>query len=298
MRITQNMMTGNSLTSVTRAFERFAEAQQRVSTGKQLTKPSDDPAGVQESLGFRRAMDHLAQFQRNLDYAHGFMSASESALGEAATMLRRARTLGLQGATDGINVEARTGLANQVASLIQQLGQIGNAVYGTRYLFGGQRTTEAPFLAGGDSGFIYRGGTTAKADDKLVVEITEGETLTINVTGDRVFEAAFATLARLHDHIATGQISLISNEDLAALDAALNDVTTLRAEFGAKMQRVEQTQQQLERTRLSYIDSLSRVEDADYARAILDLKTAETAYQSALAASVRGFEQSLLEFLR
>jgi len=297
MRISSSQIAENSLIAISRAYERFTAAQERVSTGRQLNKPSDDPAGLQQALGYTRLMDNIDQFRRNIDYAHGFLGATDSALGEATTALRQARTLAIQGASDTVNVEARTGLASQVADLIDQLHRIGNSTHGSRYLFGGQRTTQPPFVGGGGS-YTYQGGTAASGDDKLFVEVAEGDQMVINVTGDRVFTDAMATLTALRDHIATGQISIISRDDLVALDKALETVLGIRAEVGGRVQRLEQTLQQLELTRLAYAESLSKVVDADLIRATLDMRTAETTYQAALAASVRGFQQSLLDFLR
>jgi flagellar hook-associated protein 3 FlgL len=297
MRIPNNTITDNALFDVTRATERLAKAQATVSSGKVLNKPSDDPNGVAQSLTLRETLDNMEQYQRNVDDAKGFMNTTDSALGSAMRLLRNARVLALQGATDGSTSEARDGLAKQVDAIITSLGQLSNATYKSKYIFAGQRTTTPPFTAT-PTGYTYQGGSAATGDDTLRVDISRGESMVINVAGDTVFDDVFSTLSTLRDHIAGGQTGTISRDDLTALDAVMDSVTGLQADFGAKVQRLDQTSQRMEQTEIEFTNLLSKIEDADIPAAVVQLQTAQTAYQAALTATARSFQQTLLDFLR
>jgi flagellar hook-associated protein 3 FlgL len=297
MRIPNNTITDNALFDVTRTTERLAKAQAAVSSGKVLNRPSDDPNGLAQALSLREALENMEQYQRNVDDAKGFMNTTDSALGTAMSLLRNARVLALQGATDGSTSEARDALAKQVDAIITSLGQLTNATYKSKHIFAGQRTTTPPFVST-PPGYTYQGGSAATGDDTLRVDISQGEAMVINVAGDAVFTDIFSTLTTLRDHIAGGQTGTISRDDLVALDAVMDTVTGLQADFGAKIQRLDQTTRRMDQTKIEFTDLLSKIEDADIPTAVVQLQTAQTAYQAALTATARSFQQTLLDFLR
>jgi flagellar hook-associated protein 3 FlgL len=297
MRVSSVQIARNSLYGISTTFSRFDEAQRRVSTGKQLQAPSDDPSGTAQALSFRKDMSDLEQFGRTMDQAKGFMAMSDTALSSVTTLIHQARALAVQGATDSITGETRAALGNQLQNIIRQLGNIGNTTFGTRYVFAGQQTQSPPMMASGNT-FNYVGGTMATGDADIVLDIGRGEALKINVTGDKVFTPLLAALGSLRDHVALGQSSLVSREDLAALDAQLSNVLSARAEIGSNIQRIDLTKSRNELTKVNFTQFISNIEDADIPKAIVDMQVAETAYQSALQATSRAFQNSLLDFLR
>lgn len=297
MRISSQTIYDNMTANVAASSERYFKIQQTLSTGKQLNQPSDSPEGAWRSLTLRSTLDTFTQYQQNINQAKGFAGSTDSALTNAADLLRKARTLALQGANDSLNQEARPGLAAQIDALESSLAQVANQTYGSRFIFSGQRTTTPAFTKTA-AGYAYQGGTAATGDDQLNVEITTGEVMQVNVTGDVAFQSAFDTLETLKNHIAGGQTSLISNSDLAALDGVMQTVTSLQADFGARVQRLDQTRDHMDQASLTLTDMLSKVEDADLPTVITQMQTAQTAYQAALTATARGFQQSLLDFLK
>src|SRR5581483_11434756 len=294
MRVSTMQIAESSLLGVTQAYSRFDEAQSKVNTGKQVQKPSDDPSGVAQTLGFRERLSEIDQFGRTMDQASGFLATSESALDSVSSLLRQARSLAVQGANDSLSMEARQALAGQVQNI---LTQIGNTSYGARYVFAGQRTTKPPFAASGSS-FTYSGGSAATGDADIILDIGRGESLPINVTGDKVFTSIFTTLGQLRDNVANGASDLVSRNDLAALDVEINNVLTVRADMGAKTQRIDLTKQRNEQAKVNFTKFISNIEDADIPSAVVELQTAQTAYQAALQSTARAFQTSLLDFVK
>lgn len=297
MRVSSLNLLDNRLIDVGLTAERFSQAQTRLGTGLRINKPSDDPRGIGESINLRAAAERIDQFLRNGADARGFMGSADKALEHAVVMLRQARVLAVQGANDTLDIQARNGLAAQVGDIIGQVAAVANSQYGSRYLFAGQRTTAPPFIAS-SGGYAYQGGSAATGDGDLLVEIAPTDKVAINSTGDTLFEEAFSSLADLRDNLSTAQSQDISTTDIAAIDAAIETLTTARAAIGSTVQRVQQTGARLEQTRLDLTTTISAIEDADIPRTVVELKTAETAYQSALAATAIGNQSSLLDFLK
>jgi flagellar hook-associated protein 3 FlgL len=297
MRISTSIITANSISNVQSSSERYFRAQNVVSTGKRLNKLSDDPSSVPDDLSLRAALDNIEQYKKNLQDARGFLGASDIAVGNAVSVMRNARVMALQGATDGATSENRENLALLVDGLIDALATVANTHYGSRYLFGGQRTTEEPFVQQGES-YVYRGGTRANGDANLLIDTAPQQPIVINKPGDDVFAEAFTALKELKANLLYGQPARISVENLPQLDKALESLTATQADFGAKGQQVKATEDRYAIMETEFTTFLSNIEDADIPTAIVELTTAQTAYQAALTASSRSFQQSLLDFLR
>jgi flagellar hook-associated protein 3 FlgL len=297
MRVSIVQIARNSLYSIGTTFSRFDEAQRRVSTGKQLQAPSDDPSGTAQTLSFRKDLSDIEQFGRTMDQARGFMGMTDSALDSVTTLVRQARALGVQGATDSLTAETRAALANQIQNIMKQLGNIGNTTFGTRYVFAGQQTQSPPMMAAGDT-FNYVGGTTTTGDADIILDIGRGEALKINVTGDKIFTPLLSALGAMRDHISLGESQKVSREDLTAMDAQLSNLLSARADLGSNIQRIDITKSRNELTKVNFTQFISNIEDADIPKAIVDMQVAETAYQAALQATSRAFQNSLLDFLR
>jgi flagellar hook-associated protein 3 FlgL len=296
MRVSSTQIARSALYSVGTAYSRFDEAQRIISTGKQLQAPSDDPAGMAQALSFRKQMSDLDQYGRTMDQAKGFMATAETALDSITTLVRQARAIGVQGATDSITTETRVALANQIQNIIKQLGNIGNTSFGSRFVFAGQLTQTPPLLPNGNT-FDYVGGTTAKGNADIVLDIGTGESLTVNVTGDQIFSGLLTALGDLRDHVSVGDSQRVSREDLAALDGELSNLLSARADIGSKIQRIDITRSRNELTKVNFTEFISNIEDADIPKAIVELQIAETAYQAALEATTRAFQSSLLDYL-
>jgi flagellar hook-associated protein 3 FlgL len=296
-RVSSTQIVDSSLVGINTAYSRFTDAQEKVNTGKQLNKPSDNPSGLAQSLDFTEQVSEIDQFGKTLDQARGFIATSESALDSVNSLLRQARTYAVQGASTSTNDTARQGLASQIQDVINQLGNLGNSSYGSRYVFGGQRTTTPP-LASNGAGFNYTGGTAATGDANLNLDIGRGETLQTNVTGDQVFTPAIAALSKLRDDVANGQDLTVSQQDIAALDVQLNNVVGIRADFGSKINRIDATKQRNELIKVNFTKLVSDIQDTDIPKAVVDLQTSQTAYQAALQSTVRAFQTSLLDFLK
>ncbi len=132
----------------------------------------------------------------------------------------------------------------------------------------------------------------------MTLTIGRNETIKINVTGDQVFIPLLNALGKLRDDVSTGATSVISNTDLTQVDAQLNNVLAVRADLGSKVQRLQLTTQRNEVTKENYTKFISNIEDADIPSSIVELQTAQTAYQAALQSTSRTFQNSLLDFIK
>ena len=292
MRITNMMLTNNLLRNMYTNLRGLERASDRLASQKEVRRPSDDPVRVVTSLALRNNLGKVGQYQKNISDAQSWLEITEGALGNAIDVLQRARELAVNGSTDTVPQESRLALAQEVRQLKEQLIQIANTTHGSRYIFGGTRTSEPP----------YEGGWKG-TDGKLEVRISPEVTIQINLPGGDLFgdenSGAIGTLEKLADLL---EDDTKSGTDISPvigeLDQVLDKFIAKRGEIGAKTNRMERSLDRLSGTEISVAELLSKAEDADIAKAIIDLKAQENAYRVTLAAGARIVMPTLIDFLR
>jgi flagellar hook-associated protein 3 FlgL len=293
-RITSLTLSRGVLADVTRASTRLARTQEKLASGRELTRPSDDPSAVARALLLRTEMEGAQQFQRNVSEAQGWAEVTDSALETVSDALQRARELVVQGANAGLGAQQRAAISSEVRGLIDTVKQAGNASYGGRYVFAGTLTSAAPYAVG---------GSDAYAGDTNVVgrQIGPGVTVPVNVDGRSAIgdddEGLLAALRGVVAHL-EGNDTTALRADLGALDDALDDLNAVRATVGATVNRLEVAAGRLAEYEGTTLKLLSETEDVDFAKAMVDFSVQQSALQAGLKAGASIVQNSLLDFLR
>ena len=160
MRITNKMMTNNALYNINNNKNLLSNLEQQYSSGKKITKPSDDPIVAVRALKFRTNLSELNQYyEKNIPDAIAWMDVTESALNTVNSIITSMNTYCNQGANDYPTAEDRNAIATNLEQLKGQLYQEGNTNYAGRYVFSGYKT---------DTSLVFN-----EATDNLKYEITE-----------------------------------------------------------------------------------------------------------------------------
>lgn len=293
-RITTLSLSRSVLDDVARAGTKLARTQQKLSSGKELSRPSDDPAAVARALQLRGEMEGAKQFQRNAGEAQGWADVTDSALATVGDALQRARELTLQGATGTIGSDQRKAIAQEISGLIDTIKTAGNASYGGRYVFSGSATGTPPFTPGG--GDAYAGNT-----DAVGRQIGPGVTVQINIDGRTAIgdddEGLLANLRSVLTHLQADDTTALTN-DVNALDGSLDGLNAVRARVGATVNRLEVAAARLAEYEGTTLKLLSDTEDVDMAKAMIDFSVQQSALQAGLKAGASIVQTSLLDFLR
>ena len=101
-------------------------AQERLTSGKRIARPSDDPTGAARA---ERALAQEARIearQRALEASRNAMSQAETALGDASDLMQRARELVVQAGNASYADAQRRSIAEELRDLRQQLLGVAN----------------------------------------------------------------------------------------------------------------------------------------------------------------------------
>ena len=65
VRVTQNAVTTAMLAGLQSNKQQLSQLQLQLSSGRQLSKPSDDPVGTDQAMRYRTELSRAGQYQRN-----------------------------------------------------------------------------------------------------------------------------------------------------------------------------------------------------------------------------------------
>jgi len=165
MRLTMQSIHNDILRNLNKITTDMARINSQISSGKQMSKISDDPVNLVTALGIRTNLTQITSYQRNLDFGTSMITASESALNSMKEMAIRGKELAIQMANGTMTQENRTSAAMEVSHLWEEAIFLANSQVAGKYVFGGYRTagysqTEpAPFIADMADGYIVNGNS-------------------------------------------------------------------------------------------------------------------------------------------
>ncbi|MCZ0754412.1 flagellar hook-associated protein FlgL [Anoxybacillus sp. J5B_2022] len=294
MRVTQLMLTNNSLRNVSKSYDRLGVYQEQLSTGKKIQRPSDDPVVAMKGMYYRTSLTEIEQYQRNLSEVYTWMDNSESALDHTTQVLQRVRELVVQGKNGTLTPEDQQAIAREIEQLKSDLVQTANTKVAGKYIFNGTNIAQAPVTEQTSPNAPLVQNNT----DDFTVEVSKGIKLKANINPNNVFsQELFNTLQQLENTFKGTSSGNLDNL-LKDLDDRMNSVLAERAELGARVNRLELVEQRLSTQQVIAQQMISDNEDADIEKVITDLKTQESVHRAALSVGARIIQPTLVDFLR
>jgi len=146
------------------------------------------------------------------------------------------------------------------------------------------------------SGLQYQGDTGVHS-----IEIGTGQTVPTNARGDRAFTSGvidlFATAKQLVGSL-RGNYREGITQALGGLNQGVSQIAAVQGEVGAVSNRMTTSAEKLEEAKGFVLQTLSKTEDVDLAKAISDLTLQQYAIEAASRTLTKVFESSLLNYLR
>ncbi len=176
-------------------FKRQSELslqQEKLSSGRNVNRPSDDPAGAAQAERATLRISRIAVDQRALETQRSALATAESTLGEASAAVRGVRDLVIAAGNAAYSPRDRAALASQMGSLRDQLFALSNRSDSNGVaLFGGLGSSTLPF-ADLPSGVQFQGvGGQRSATTTALPGAMDGQAIWMDVpTGNGVFEVA------------------------------------------------------------------------------------------------------------
>lgn len=301
MRVTDGAIRNSTLRGLEANNSRLQALNEQMSTGRQITKPSDDPSGTVRALQLRGDLKRNTQYASSAGDALGWMSTADSTYRQLVTIAQKAQTLTVQALNQGTSTGDSNGaIGDEIDAIRSQMISLANTTYNGRPVFGGTTANSTAYTDNGDGTVTYNGdaGTVMRqVGDTTTVQVNQnGPQIFGDVsTGSSIFDLMQSISNKLHDPATYGQIS---GSDLDAISGAVRTISTAQAKEGATYNRVVSSQAAQTTTTLALTSELSEIQDVDIAKQAVLVSTASVNYQASLQTTANIRQMSLLDFIK
>jgi flagellar hook-associated protein 3 FlgL len=196
MRIATANAYNTAIDSLMQRENDLSTSQMQLTTGLRVNKPSDDPAAAARAERALASSARITATQRAVDASNNAMTLTESALGNAGDLLQQVRESLMQANNGSLSDADRKSLADQISGLRAQLLTVANSTDGGgNYLFGGQGSTQQPFIdaPGGVQYVAVPGQTNSASGNDLPLAIDGRSAWMQAPNGNGVFQATAVT---------------------------------------------------------------------------------------------------------
>jgi flagellar hook-associated protein 3 FlgL len=195
-RISTSQAFDASLQQLQKRQTELSEAQAQLTTGKRVNRASDDPTAAARAERALASVSHVEADKRGVEASKALMSQTESSLGDANDLLQRARELVVSAGNGSYGDAQRKSVATELQGIRAQLLAVANRSDGANgYLFGGQGSSQAPFIDA--PGAVQFRGTAGQSQiagsEALPITMDGGATWLSARTGNGVFETRVTT---------------------------------------------------------------------------------------------------------
>ncbi len=215
----------------------------RLSSGMRITRASDDAAGLAISEKLNAQVRGFAQASRNAANGISMVATAEGALNEVTNILTRMRELAVQASSGDLGSGERANLDSEYQQLLQEIDRISNST----------KFNGASLIASGVTSVTFQVGINSGSDN--VISVSLSGVYTNGLGGTSVIGGTSIS----------GTDGVNAMDQLAKIDSAIGQVTTIRGSFGAMQNRLESVIRNLAVTIENTTAANSRIRDVDVA---------------------------------
>lgn len=301
MRVSTGMIQKSTLFNLQSVWSRVQQLQSRISTGKRIERPSDDPIATDHILRTRSNIRATEQYLRNLDESSANVNATESVVTRMVDLVQTVQTIAVKIADDSYGPVSLQGFGTELEGLLDEALGHANTKYAGSRLFGGFQTRAEPFetIYGEDGQITDVQAVGEGLDGDIDRLVGENLLLTINLKGTDLFGEDlefFDHIIALRDAAMAGDHEK-AQEIIPLMDADLDRLNLSQALVGGLQTRIEDVRdwQSLQQVELESLRS--EHEDLDMAEAAMQLQKEQAILQAALSATASMMDFSLVNYL-
>lgn len=292
--VNTNISASLAQASLARNERALSKAMEQLSTGKKINTAADDAAGLAISTRMSSQIVGLEQSVQNASDAISMIQTAESALDEITNMLLRMRELALQASNGTGSVADRDYLQDEFTRLKAEIDRIANNTeWNGRAVLngnaGGTGVQNVSFQVGGNA------GQTISVDFGYMV----GGGLKTGSSGITAASGGLALSAIAISGATTAAAQTAASAAMTGIDKAIENVSNQRAAFGATVNQLTHSIDNLTQVSINAESTRSRIMDTDYARSTSELAKAQIIQQAgtAMLAQANQLPASVLDLL-
>ncbi len=300
MPISTRVYNDLTLSSLNRITGDIQGIQQRIATGRNIIKTSDDPA-VGAKISFTKDQKIMVErFNANIDRARSRLSQAESAIGIGVNVLQRVYELAVQARNDTNNAGDRQLIAMEIRNLKDQMLSLANSRdTNGQYIFAGYKVDSKPFVENENLEIVHNGDRGLHrlqiSDNQSIATSLDGADVFLRVPQGEEIENVFSTLDSMITSLENGKME---DEHIEKVNIALEHFSLQQTKLGSQMNRAD-LQYEVNNKRLLLMDEdISNLEDADIAKLVTELQAKLVSRNAAQQSFIKIAQDSLFNYIR
>ncbi len=234
----------------------------KLSSGFKIGKASDNAAGLAIAIRLNTESSALSQASQNVSSGLSMLKTADSGLDQISNMLARAKELAVQSANSSLDDSARQAINAEFDAITSEISRIAGSTE-----FSGQDLLAGDFSSGSSDQFDIQAGASNTSSDRINLNVIEGSTSSQlgldNVNVSTVGDAQSA---------------------IDAIDSALDQVSTTRANIGATQNSLSFANANLGTSIINLKSATSVIRDTDIASEATNLAQNQIGQAAALSA--------------
>lgn len=247
---------------------------EKLSSGKRITKASDDAAGLAIATNLEAQTKGLRQASRNANDGVSLVQTAEGGLNETSNILIRLRELTIQAASDTVGDQERGFLDKEYQQLSKEIDRISEST-----VFNGSQLLNGK----GKGSMDFQVGAFAGEQNRITFDSSETD-------------SSAASIGIESTNIANKDDALSS---IGSIDKAIEKVSGQRANLGSIQSRLQSTIKNLEVQTINQDSARSVIQDVDVAEATAALSSNQVVKNAAVStlAQANGIPNSALRLI-
>lgn len=302
IRTSSTTQSRQALLDLERTQERLALNQERLASGKRITRPGDDPTAAALILDFGNSIQSNAQFLKQADSAVSFLKSSEDAVATALNETTRLQELAQQGLTSSNAGNGRAAMAQEVDAIRTNLLALANIREQGKYLFAGTQTQTVPFVDSAPPA----GPITYAGDSRLIsLDVTASTSVTTNIPGNTAFFGAggqgsstdlFKAVTDLRNGLNSNNPTLIQSA-ATNLRAIMDNLNQVQADLGGRQAGLQNLKDTLSGFNVTLQGLQNTQQDTDYAKVATEFSRDQIVQSATLSSLAKTTKVNLFDYL-
>ncbi len=330
MRITTNSIMRQYSGRLNTVLSNLTVASDRVSTQRNYSTASQDPAASAQANQLRREFINNDIYMTNVESAQSKMVTVESTIMNVNKATEDAYVDLLRGINGTINAEQREVIAGKLREVQATIVKEMNVAEAGDYVFGGTNTKEVPFELTDDNRLLYRGIDVTTGDMALLDELSSqtinvdlGFGLATDASGEIDQNTAFNLATPGINFIGYGQNADGSSKNIVVLlgevadlleepeldynksakyldelETQRNGIVLELTKIGSNTMFLDYTEERLTDSKYNYNEKIYNLEYMDPALAITELNTQQYIYNATLKVGSSILSPSFIDFMK
>jgi flagellar hook-associated protein 3 FlgL len=285
--------------------EQMATTQNQISSGTQISKPSDAPNSLGDVLQLESDIGNVTQVTSNLNLVQGQVNSAETALEGATQLLDQAASIAAQGVGTTVSATARATLSQEAQGVLASLVSASQTQFNGNYVFSGDQPTSPSYQL--DPSSPDGVDQLITAPSTALIQDASGITFSASETAQQIFDNRNPDGTPATNNVfaaVNGLAVALANNDQAGITSAVSSIQAAQAYMSQQVAFYGGVQDQItnaidiaQKFQLQDQTSLSQLTSTNVAAASVSLTQDQTDYQASIEAESSLPKTNLFSYL-